>query len=165
MALPLAMLALVVLAALIVGVFASARLEQGMGRNAMYAAQAAGAADVGVGAVVGGWSGLGLEALAPGESLALPGASLPELLTPTVPRLVLQGTLDTFGSADELTADLLAADAADEVVVVPLPGADHGFKTPAGAAFRPADLRALVVASTTRLIESVGSTVNTRARE
>ena len=78
MVLPLAMLALVVLAALIVGVFASARLEQRMGRNAMYAAQAAGAADVGVGAVVGGWSGLGLEALAPGESLALPGASLPD---------------------------------------------------------------------------------------
>ena len=65
-----------------------------------------------------------------------------------MPRLVLQGTRDTFGSADELTADLAAADAADEVVVVPLPGADHGFKTPAGAAFRPADLRALVVAST-----------------
>jgi predicted alpha/beta-hydrolase family hydrolase len=101
--------------------------------------------------------------------LHLPGrpvrSRLPELLTPTVPRLVLQGTRDTFGSADELTADLLAADAADEVVVVPLPGADHGFKTPAGAAFRPADLRALVVASTTRLIESVGSTVDTRARE
>jgi uncharacterized protein len=94
--------------------------------------------------------------------LHLPGrperSRLPELLMPTVPRLVLQGTRDTFGSADELQADLADTDAADEVVVVPLPGADHGFKTPAGAEFRPADLRALLVASTARLIESVTST-------
>jgi predicted alpha/beta-hydrolase family hydrolase len=94
--------------------------------------------------------------------LHLPGrperSRLPELLQPTVPRLVLQGTRDTFGSADELQADLADTDAGDEVVVVPLPGADHGFKTPAGAEFRPADLRALLVASTARLIESVTST-------
>ena len=46
--------------------------------------------------------------------LHLPGrpdrSRLPELLTPTVPRLVLQGTRDTFGTAAELTADLAAAD-------------------------------------------------------
>ena len=77
-----------------------------------------------------------------------------------VPRLVLQGTRDSFGSADELTADLAAAGAAEEVVVVPLPGADHAFKTPARAEFRPADLRALIVASTSRLVESVTSTAN-----
>lgn len=91
--------------------------------------------------------------------LHLPGrpdrSRLPELLTPTVPRLVLQGTRDTFGTAAELTADLAAADGGDQVVVVPLPGADHGFKTPARAEFRPADLRALVVASAVGLLDAV----------
>lgn len=91
--------------------------------------------------------------------LHLPGrperSRLPELLSPTVPRLVLQGTRDTFGTADELTADLAAADGGDQVVVVPLPGADHGFKTPARAEFRPADLRALLVASATELVAAV----------
>lgn len=93
--------------------------------------------------------------------LHLPGrperSRLPELLAPSVPRLVLQGTRDTFGSASELSADLAAAGGGDAVVVVPLPGADHGFKTPAGAAFRPADLRALVVASTAELVTAVTS--------
>jgi predicted alpha/beta-hydrolase family hydrolase len=91
--------------------------------------------------------------------LHLPGrpdrSRLPELLTPTVPRLVLQGTGDTFGSADELGAELAAADGGDQVVVVPLPGADHGFKTPARAEFRPADLRALLVASAVELVTAV----------
>lgn len=98
--------------------------------------------------------------------LHLPGrpdrSRMPELLTPTVPRLVLQGTRDTFGTADELSADLAAADGGDQVVVVPLPGADHGFKTPARSEFRPADLRALVVASAVELVAAVTST---RARE
>ena len=91
--------------------------------------------------------------------LHLPGrpdrSRLPELLTPTVPRLVLQGTRDTFGTADELTADLAAADGGDQVVVVPLPGADHGFKTPARAEFRPADLRGLLVAGAVELVVAV----------
>jgi uncharacterized protein len=91
--------------------------------------------------------------------LHLPGrperSRLPELLAPTVPRLVLQGTRDTFGTAAELAADLTAADGGDQVVVVPLPGADHGFKTPARAEFRPADLRALVVASAVELVDAV----------
>lgn len=91
--------------------------------------------------------------------LHLPGrparSRLPELLTPTVPRLVLQGTRDTFGTAEELRADLAAADGGDQVVVVPLPGADHGFKTPARAEFRPADLRALLVASAVELVTAV----------
>jgi predicted alpha/beta-hydrolase family hydrolase len=91
--------------------------------------------------------------------LHLPGrpdrSRLPELLTPTVPRLVLQGTRDTFGTADELGAELAGADGGDQVVVVPLPGADHGFKTPARAEFRPADLRALLVASAVELVTAV----------
>jgi predicted alpha/beta-hydrolase family hydrolase len=96
--------------------------------------------------------------------LHLPGrpdrSRLPELLTPTVPRLVLQGTRDTFGTADELRTDLATADGGDQVVVVPLPGADHSFKTPARAEFRPADLRALVVASAVELVAAVSSAGN-----
>lgn len=91
--------------------------------------------------------------------LHLPGrpdrSRLAELLTPSVPRLVLQGTRDAFGSAAELSADLAAAGAGPEVVVVPLPGADHSFKTPARAEFRPADLRELVVASTLQLVQAL----------
>lgn len=94
--------------------------------------------------------------------LHLPGrperSRLPELVRPSVPRLVLQGTRDTFGSAAELMTDLAAVGGGDEVVVVPLPGADHGFKTPARAEFTPADLRALVVASALRLGEVATST-------
>lgn len=91
--------------------------------------------------------------------LHLPGrpekSRLPELLAPTVPRLVLQGTRDAFGSADELSRDLAAADGGDQVVVVPLPGADHGFATPARAAFRPADLRTHVVDGAVALVTGV----------
>ncbi len=91
--------------------------------------------------------------------LHLPGrpekSRLPELLAPSVPRLVLQGTRDAFGTAEELAADLAAADGGDQVVVVPLPGADHGFATPARAAFRPADLRAQVVAGAVALLTEV----------
>ena len=91
--------------------------------------------------------------------LHLPGrpdrSRMPELLAPSVPRLVLQGTRDTFGTAEELRAELAAAEGGDQVVVVPLPGADHGFKTPARAEFRPADLRALLVASAVELVTAV----------
>lgn len=92
--------------------------------------------------------------------LHLPGrpekSRLGELLAPAVPRLVLQGTRDTFGNADELTAALAGSAPGDVgVEVVPLPGADHSFKTPARAEFRPADLRALIVSSAMRLIETV----------
>lgn len=91
--------------------------------------------------------------------LHLPGrperSRLPELLTPDVPRLVLQGTRDTFGSADELRAALVAAQATADVVVVALPGADHGFKTPARAPFGSADLRAQVVAGALELVRAV----------
>lgn len=80
---------------------------------------------------------------------------LPELLAPPVPRLVLQGTRDTFGSAAELSAALAGASAASGVEVVPVPGADHGLKTPARAEFGPAELRALVAASAIRLVGAV----------
>jgi predicted alpha/beta-hydrolase family hydrolase len=101
--------------------------------------------------------------------LHLPGrpdrSRLPELLAPAVPRLVLQGTRDTFGTAEELAADLLAADGGDQVVVVPLPGADHGFTTLARAAFGPADLRARVVAGAVELVAAVVPSGAAEARE
>jgi hypothetical protein len=79
--------------------------------------------------------------------LHLPGqpekSRLAELLQPTAPRLVLQGSNDAFGGAEELTA---ALDGAAGVTVVSLPGADHGFRVAARSAFTPADLRASVFA-------------------
>jgi hypothetical protein len=89
MALPLAILALVVIAGLVTGAFASALLEQRVGRNTLYAVQAAGAAEAGAAAVVGAWDAHGLTLLGPGQSLVLPGERLPgpSAYTPTVSRL------------------------------------------------------------------------------
>ena len=78
--------------------------------------------------------------------LHLPGrperSRLPELLTPRVPRLVLQGTRDTFGTATEL-ADQVPPEVtgAAGVRVVPLPGADHGGRVLKGASPKAAELR------------------------
>jgi predicted alpha/beta-hydrolase family hydrolase len=100
--------------------------------------------------------------------LHLPGrperSRLPELLAPAVPRLVLQGTRDTFGSAAELTADLAAgpADPADQVGgqdvrVVPLEGADHGGRVLKGGSPTAAEVRDQVVAETAAFVaELVG---------
>jgi hypothetical protein len=77
MVLPLALLALVVIAALVAGAFASAYVEQRVGRNALYAVQAAGAAEVGAAAVIGEWEGYGLSLLASGVSTVLPTEVLP----------------------------------------------------------------------------------------
>lgn len=99
--------------------------------------------------------------------LHLPGrpekSRLAELTTPTAPRLVLQGTRDSFGSADELTSALEVAGAAGGVgiEVVPVPGADHSFKTLARADFRLADVRSLVLVSALRLVETVSSAPTT----
>lgn len=98
--------------------------------------------------------------------LHLPGrperSRLPELLAPRVPRLVLQGTRDTFGSAAELTADLAAlaggaeaAAAAAEVRVVTLVGADHGGRVPKGASPTAAELRHRVVDATAAFVEGL----------
>jgi uncharacterized protein len=79
--------------------------------------------------------------------LHLPGrpekSRLGELLTPSAPRLVLQGTRDTFGGAEELEA---AVGESGGVTVVALPGADHSFRTAKGAPFTPADVRASLFA-------------------
>ena len=77
MVLPLALLALVVIAALVAGVFASAYIEQRAGRNSLYVVQASGAAEAGAAAVLGAWEAHGLSLLAPGEGRALPAEALP----------------------------------------------------------------------------------------
>jgi len=76
-----------------------------------------------------------------------------ELLTPTVPRLVLQGTNDSFGTPEEIRA---AAGEDQGIVLVELPGADHSYRTAKAAAFAPADLRERLVASVTAFITSAG---------
>jgi predicted alpha/beta-hydrolase family hydrolase len=98
--------------------------------------------------------------------LHLPGrperSRLPELLAPAVPRLVLQGTRDTFGSAAELTADLDAlagntedAEGAEGIRVVALAGADHGGRVPKGGSPTAAELRQRVVATTSAFVEGL----------
>ena len=89
MALPLTLLALVVIGAIVAAGFATALLEQRVGRNTLYAVQAAGAAEAGAVTVVGEWEGLGLGLLAPGDSAVLSTVPLPGRATysPTVIRL------------------------------------------------------------------------------
>jgi hypothetical protein len=89
MVLPLALLALVVIGALVACAFASAYVEQRIGRNTVYAVQAAGAAEAGAAAVIGNWETLGLGLLTPGESTVLPTRAVPgsSAYTPSVRRL------------------------------------------------------------------------------
>jgi predicted alpha/beta-hydrolase family hydrolase len=61
-----------------------------------------------------------------------------ELLTAGVPRLVLQGTSDSFGTAAEVRA---AMGAAPGIRIVELPGADHGLRVGKNADLTPAELR------------------------
>src|SRR5215211_7825789 len=75
-----------------------------------------------------------------------------ELLAPTAPRLVLQGSKDSFGTPAELRA---AIGTAEGVHVVELPGADHGYRIAKSSAFTPADLRTTVVAEVSRFIGAV----------
>jgi uncharacterized protein len=92
--------------------------------------------------------------------LHLPGrperSRLPELLTPTVPRLVLQGSRDTFGSAAEIRA-VLPADQAALVTVVELAGADHGYRVPTGSPVPAAALNDQMTGAVAALVDAVGS--------
>jgi predicted alpha/beta-hydrolase family hydrolase len=72
-----------------------------------------------------------------------------ELLAPDVPRLVLQGSRDTFGNAEDVRC---AAAGRPEVRVVELPGADHSFRLLKGAATTPADQREQVVTEVARFL-------------
>ena len=71
-----------------------------------------------------------------------------ELLGPSAPRLVLQGSKDSFGT-EEIRA---AIGTAEDVQVVELPGVDHGYRIAKSSAFRPADLRMTLVAEVSRFI-------------
>jgi predicted alpha/beta-hydrolase family hydrolase len=104
--------------------------------------------------------------------LHLPGrpdkSRVAELLAPDAPRLVLQGTKDSFGTPEEIRA---AIGKAPGISLVELPGADHGFRlvgarsAASGASNRtqtakssplsPADLRTTVVAEVSRFIGAV----------
>ncbi|NYI69745.1 hypothetical protein GGQ54_000305 [Naumannella cuiyingiana] len=72
---------------------------------------------------------------------------LPELLGAGVPVAVVQGTRDTFGTADELAA---ATGEDGGVAVFCAPDADHGMKTPARA--DPVPARNAVLAAARSLI-------------
>jgi uncharacterized protein len=82
--------------------------------------------------------------------LHLPGrrekSRLAELLAPSADRLVLQGSKDAFGSAEEIREAV-----ADRpgIRLVELPGADHGYRLAKNADFTPADLRRTVVQTVT----------------
>jgi uncharacterized protein len=75
-----------------------------------------------------------------------------ELLTPTVPRLVLQGSKDSFGTPEEIRA---AIGTAPNISVVELPGADHGFRIAKSATFTPTDLRMTLVTEVSGFIGAV----------
>jgi hypothetical protein len=66
-----------------------------------------------------------------------------ELLGAGVPRLVLQGSKDTFGTPAEIRE---AMGTEPDIRLVELPGADHGFRVAKAASFSAADLRARVLA-------------------
>ena len=74
-----------------------------------------------------------------------------ELLTPGAPRLVLQGTRDSFGTPEEIRA---AMGAAPGIRIVELPGADHGFRVAKAAPVPAAELRAQVVAEISAFVGS-----------
>lgn len=74
-----------------------------------------------------------------------------ELLTPQIPVLVVQGTRDPFGSADEVRA---AADGAPMLDVFPVEGADHGLKLARSAALGQDEALALVAAEALRLLRT-----------
>jgi uncharacterized protein len=101
--------------------------------------------------------------------LHLPGrpekSRVSELLAPAAPRLVLQGSKDSFGTPEEICA---AIGDVPGISVVALPGADHGFRivgarsaasdrkqTAKSSPLSPADLRTTVVAEVSRFIRAI----------
>ena len=76
LALPLALLTLIVIGTVVAGGFAAAMLEQRVGRNTLYLVQATAAAEAGAAAVVREWPSHGLEGLLPGQHSVLPRVQL-----------------------------------------------------------------------------------------
>lgn len=109
MALALAIFALVVVGGLVAGAFIAGHLEQRTGRGTLYAAQAADAAEAGAAQTLADWDLLGLGALAPGTSVALPTVPFAGRASyrPTVSRLneqlFLVKSLGTRGNANGAT--------------------------------------------------------------
>jgi uncharacterized protein len=75
-----------------------------------------------------------------------------ELLAPSAPRLVLQGTKDSFGTPEEIRS---AIGTVEGIKLVELPGADHSYRIAKSSAFTPADLRTTLVAEVSRFIGAV----------
>jgi uncharacterized protein len=74
-----------------------------------------------------------------------------ELLAPDVPRLVIQGSKDTFGTPEEI---LSAIGRSLSITVVELPGADHSFRIAKSAALPLADLQVTLVTEVSRFIRA-----------
>jgi len=94
--------------------------------------------------------------------LHLPGqpekSRLTELLTPRQPRLVVQGSKDSFGTAEELRA---AIGKVAGITLVELPGVGHSYRIAKSSAVEPATLRATLVTEVSRFITStVGITTS-----
>jgi hypothetical protein len=89
MALAVAIFALVVIGGLVAGTFFTGQLEQRTGRNTMYAAEAAQAAEAGSPLVLSDWDQFNLNNLPVGDSLVLSTSSLGTRISyrPTVTRL------------------------------------------------------------------------------
>ena len=90
MALAVAIFALVVVGALVAGAFFAGNLEQATGRNSVYAAEAADAAEAGAANVLADWDQFNLNNIANGDSVSVPlAASLGArvTVTPQVKRL------------------------------------------------------------------------------
>jgi predicted alpha/beta-hydrolase family hydrolase len=88
--------------------------------------------------------------------LHLPGrpeqSRVTELLAPRAPRLVLQGSKDSFGTPEEIRT---AIGSAEGIQLVELPGADHSYRIAKSSPFTPADLRQTLVAEVSRFIGAV----------
>ncbi|MCU1569385.1 MAG: hydrolase [Naasia sp.] len=79
---------------------------------------------------------------------------LPELLTPDVPVLVLQGERDTFGTAATVAAEVEAAQSPN-VRVVTVPGADHSMKVLARSAVPPREVAALIASTVADFLDDL----------
>jgi len=94
--------------------------------------------------------------------LHLPGqpekSRLTELLVPRQPRLVVQGSKDGFGTAEELRA---AIGKVAGITLVELPGVGHSYRIAKSSAVEPATLDATLVTEVSRFISStVGITTS-----
>jgi predicted alpha/beta-hydrolase family hydrolase len=94
--------------------------------------------------------------------LHLPGqpekSRLAELLTPTQPRQVVQGSNDSFGTAEELRA---AIGKVAGITLVELPGVGHSYRIAKSSAVEPATLHATLVTEVSRFIATtVGITTS-----